>query len=1080
MTRAARLVATFLFVFAPSAVAGSIPLRSEVVRSDGTAVTLEGRIQPGRAIVELVSPRAAASGQRAARAAVLARFRSDLERVAALPASTIRHEYFSVFFGAAIEAPPATWAAIRSLDYVVAIHPDRIVRAYATDEPVDARPRVNAQGLGARGAGTVVAIIDTGIDYRHPALGGGYGPGFKVIGGHDFVNGDEDPIDDQGHGTHVAGTVAANAPDLIGVAPDARLLAYKVLDASGYGSSSDIIAAVEASVDPNGDGDRSDAADVVNLSLGGGGTADDPMARAVDAAVAAGVVVCVAAGNAGETASIGTPGAAAAAITVGAVDGAGVLAAFSSRGPTSKLLTFKPEIVAPGVGIVSSRLGGGVVSANGTSMATPHVAGVAALLRELHPDWTPARVKAAIVSGAVSMPGTPFARGAGRIDAARAANATLFLSEAGISFGLAHATAGSSSLSHAVTVTNASNQAESFSAVVSPAPSGTTISVNPSRVELAPGASATLDVTLSIDNAQAAFPAEPMVGGDIRFNGARGTSAFAIPWAMLRAARATVTYDGLSSGVVALTPSATEHPFQYDAGAFEMFVPPGSNWEVFLTGLGTDEEETLVTTLRYLIAEKRPIEGDVTIPFLESDATVRLTFAAQDAEGRFLRDLPEETELRTRYGMARLQFSDGDWRFANMTQYRGLRDIFVTPLSERYTLIPFESYIDAIAMRGFNVQHQVFRGPNASATLSAEPAGYLHAKLRWERPALPAELFVVCNAGGETRGSSFFFGSGGCAGREIAGAPQFDYYTTPETTPDAFSGFMFQTGSSTTPTLRGREGGIVASSEVIPPRTAPSIPNGGEASFGGGVFFPFALYGTTAGLPVLWPSPGHVGPYGETLRWDLAPAHWEAFDAAGARTSSGSIDPNRGVYPRAADAGSRLVIRRGWRHETGLTTAGTLEVTFGTTASDLTAPTLTSLRIADGAGRATSRLAVGEAATLHFSTGDLDHSKRMETKPSKSDATRVSYRIAGAAEWRPLTIALVDSESGSTNTLFHVPAGEIYRADLSEAARVPGLVDLRVEMEDLAGNRVVWTQEGALFVGGTPAPPSRARRVKRP
>lgn len=76
-------------------------------------------------------------------------------------------------------------------------------------------------------------MIDTGIDFMHPALGGGYGPGFKVAGGYDFVNGDDDPIDDQGHGTHVAGTIAASAHGLIGVAPEATLYAYKVLSETG-------------------------------------------------------------------------------------------------------------------------------------------------------------------------------------------------------------------------------------------------------------------------------------------------------------------------------------------------------------------------------------------------------------------------------------------------------------------------------------------------------------------------------------------------------------------------------------------------------------------------------------------------------------------------------------------------------------------------------------------------------------------------------------------------------------------------------------------------------------------------------
>src|SRR3989338_3316842 len=99
--------------------------------------------------------------------------------------------------------------------------------------------------LGVRGSGVRVAIIDTGIDYKHPYLGGGFGPGYKVIGGYDFINKDNDPMDDNSHGTHVAGIVAANAPTYTGVAPEASLLAYKVLDSGGSGSQSVVLAGIE-------------------------------------------------------------------------------------------------------------------------------------------------------------------------------------------------------------------------------------------------------------------------------------------------------------------------------------------------------------------------------------------------------------------------------------------------------------------------------------------------------------------------------------------------------------------------------------------------------------------------------------------------------------------------------------------------------------------------------------------------------------------------------------------------------------------------------------------------------------------
>src|SRR5262249_14447408 len=156
----------------------------------------------------------------------------------------------------------------------------------------NADQRVNSLALPTRGEGMRVAVIDTGIDYTHPALGGGFGPGYKVAGGYDFFNDDADPVDDNGHGTPEAGIIAADSHSLIGVAPRTTLYAFKVLGADGGGNSSDVIAGIEAAADPNGDGDPSDHLDVANLSLGGLGGADAPQSRAVDAAVAAGVVVC--------------------------------------------------------------------------------------------------------------------------------------------------------------------------------------------------------------------------------------------------------------------------------------------------------------------------------------------------------------------------------------------------------------------------------------------------------------------------------------------------------------------------------------------------------------------------------------------------------------------------------------------------------------------------------------------------------------------------------------------------------------------------------------------------------------------
>jgi subtilisin family serine protease len=130
-----------------------------------------------------------------------------------------------------------------------------------------------------------------------------------VSGGYDFVNNDPDPRDDNGHGTHVAGIIGANGPGVVGVAPGVRFHAYKVLAATGFGSSSDVIAAIDRSLDPDQDPLTDDAVDVINLSLGSSGDANSPTSQAVDAAVRAGVVVAVAAGNGSHYFRVNAPGA---------------------------------------------------------------------------------------------------------------------------------------------------------------------------------------------------------------------------------------------------------------------------------------------------------------------------------------------------------------------------------------------------------------------------------------------------------------------------------------------------------------------------------------------------------------------------------------------------------------------------------------------------------------------------------------------------------------------------------------------------------------------------------------------------
>ena len=271
----------------------------------------------------------------------------------------------------------------------------------------------------ATGAGVTVAIVDSGIDWDHPDLvanhwtnagetnctdgidndSNGY---IDDCNGWDFIGAaystpleDNNPSDNYGHGTHVAGTVAEvnNTIGLVGVAPDAKLMAVKALDNSGYGTTASIVDAIEYAV--------ANGADVINMSLGS--SVGDPLLEsAVNAAFSEGVVVVSAAGNTGGTAPH-YPAAYASVIAVGAVDSSNLLASFSTHGSWV-------DVVAPGVNIASTYPENLTPSGylpyaymNGTSMATPHVSGLAALYLQAHPGATPTEVRDAIRAGAIDL-----------------------------------------------------------------------------------------------------------------------------------------------------------------------------------------------------------------------------------------------------------------------------------------------------------------------------------------------------------------------------------------------------------------------------------------------------------------------------------------------------------------------------------------------------------------------------------------------------------------------------------------------------------------------------------------------------
>ena len=277
-----------------------------------------------------------------------------------------------------------------------------------SDEPARKDPQAVQWGVkrvgapaawaASRGAGVKVAVIDTGLDRTHPDLAG------NIKGGWNAIKKSGDFNDDNGHGTHCGGNIAAldNDIGIVGVAPKADLYGVKVLDADGSGTFDDVIAGMQWAVDNH--------MDVASMSLGAD-QGNPALADMVAAMRKGGVTLIAAAGNSGG--AVGFPGGYPEAIAVAASDSNDRLADFSSRGP-------EVAVIAPGVDVYSLSKNGGYETMSGTSMATPHVAGLAALYVSTHKGAAPDQVRAALSAASAKLSGViPQGQGAGLPDAVK-------------------------------------------------------------------------------------------------------------------------------------------------------------------------------------------------------------------------------------------------------------------------------------------------------------------------------------------------------------------------------------------------------------------------------------------------------------------------------------------------------------------------------------------------------------------------------------------------------------------------------------------------------------------------------------
>ena len=425
---------------APAGLAPSLAAR--LARSDGSLpvlVTLRAQVRSGAHAGrsgDLIRALRRAAGN--SQPALLARLARPARRLWLVNAVALR-------------ARPAEIRRLARDPAVARIEYDRRVRLFTpSSEAGPVRPPLFGRGdwglapigapavwrdYGLDGSGVRVGSIDTGVDADHPDLAG------KVVAWRDFVNGRPTPYDDQGHGTHTIGTMvggaAGGAP--IGVAPGARVVVAKALDRYGCATLSTLLAAAQWMTDPDGNPFTRDFPTVVNASWGApAGSGGEALRGLIKRWRALGIVPVFAAGNRGPRWSVSAPAAYPETFAVGALSPDGGVAAFSSRGPAIVQeagspaagrgpSVLKPDLAAPGRGIVSSVPGGGWASQSGTSMAAPHVAGTIALLRQADPGIRAHTIEMILRRTArdVEPAGADRKSGAGGLDAHAAVAAVL-------------------------------------------------------------------------------------------------------------------------------------------------------------------------------------------------------------------------------------------------------------------------------------------------------------------------------------------------------------------------------------------------------------------------------------------------------------------------------------------------------------------------------------------------------------------------------------------------------------------------------------------------------------------------------
>lgn len=558
----------------------------------------------------------------------------------------LKNELYRTINAVIIESDNEEIRKIKDLSYVKTILKNekiQFIKETISSESLKSAKKVILETTTENGAGVKVGIIDTGIDYKNPALGGGFGPGFKVAGGYDFENNDNDPMDDNGHGTGVSGIIAADG-ELIGIAPKATIYAYKVSNEFGWGCTNNIFSAIERCVDPNQDLDFTDHVDIINMSIGDYFPLEQQLNILSDiykVIVSLNMIVCLAAGNIGPDYFIFNQFSVSEdVLSVGSCNSDNKISSFSSRNFGNNNYGIKPDIVAMGENVEVLSLLNKTCREYGTSLSCPVVAGVAALLKQKHKDWTYNQIKSALLNSADDIGFNVMEQGAGKINLNTALNQTTIVFPQTINWGIASENNGIITKTCIVKLFNKSNVQQKYNFDFGKSiPLGIDFKTDVSSLVLNPSDSISVTLNMTLDQSQLEYPDQIPYNYFGRMNIIGTKDSLSIPWTLLRGceikSKSDINFSDFSISLLHVLKNGKQiSPNTQFTPTNSVVVPPGK-YDIILQATEGSLSSIPPDTIKsyFYIKENVVISGQLNLDLSKAIIKNRISFQSVDANG---------------------------------------------------------------------------------------------------------------------------------------------------------------------------------------------------------------------------------------------------------------------------------------------------------------------------------------------------------------------------------------------------------------------------------------------------------------